>query len=69
MYKMSVDEKLGQIITLLEQKNVSKSEKIKEDIIAYMMKNYNIKWIRDDIEQDIYEALLGGITLIIDKYL
>ena len=66
---MSVDEKLGQIITLLEQKNVSKSEKIKEDIIAYMMKNYNIKWIRDDIEQDIYEALLGGITLIIDKYL
>ena len=34
-----------------------------------MLKNYNITWLNDEIEKDIYEALMDDIAVIIDKLL
>lgn len=65
----SVDEKLDKIIALLEQQGDSKADAIKKKIIDYMLKNYNISWIDDKTEEEMYEAMFSGLSVIIDHFL
>lgn len=69
MSEGDVNAKLDKIIALLESPKKTKTEEIKEEIINFMLKNYNITWLNDEIEKDIYEALMDGIAAIIDKLL
>lgn len=64
----SVDEKLDEIISLLKQQNSSSSSSIDDKLEMakeYMMKNYNIKWLNDNIEEDIYEVIIFVIKKFI----
>ncbi len=65
----SVDEKLDKIIAILEEKDNSKADIIKKKIIEYMLKNYNISWIDDKTEAEMYEAMFAGLSLIVDHFL
>ena len=69
MSEGDVNAKLDKIIALLESPKKTKTEEIKEEIINFMLKNYNITWLNDEIEKDIYEALMDDIAVIIDKLL
>lgn len=72
----SSDEKLDKIISLLEEQS-AELKKInsnsgggsldKELQLAkeYMMKHFNIKWLNDNIEEDIYDAIIA----VIEKFL
>ena len=42
-------------------------EKVKEDVINYMMAHFNIKWLDDTIEKDAYEAILSIVFSLINK--
>jgi hypothetical protein len=44
-------------------------EKAKEDIINFMLEHMNIKFINDDTERNIYEAILNVIFAVINKIL
>lgn len=57
---MSVEEKLDRIIELLEKRGGSRDE-IKEKVVDFMMKNYNISFIDDTIEENVYETLIDLI--------
>jgi hypothetical protein len=57
---MSVEEKLDRIIELLEKKDGGR-EGLKEKVIDYMMKNYNISFIDDTLEENVYETLIDLI--------
>ena len=69
MSEGDVNAKLDKIIALLESPKKTKTEEIKEEIINFMLKNYKITWLNDEIEKDIYEALMDDIAVIIDKLL
>jgi hypothetical protein len=71
---MNSDEKLDQIICLLKKQNdllekLNSTESLVdaglEDAKEYMMKNFNIKWLGDDIEEDIYDAIITVIKKFI----
>lgn len=66
---MSVDEKLDHIISIIEKDRATKSKNFKEELVAFMLKNHNIKWLDDAIEEDIYEVMLTGIQIIFEKFL
>lgn len=59
-----VDAKLDKIIALLEKK--TPSEDVKQEIIDFMMKHFNLVWVDDKIEESAYHALLD---FIFDKIL
>ncbi len=40
-----------------------------EEAKKYMMENYNITWLNDSIEDDIYEVLIGMIEQCLLKAL
>ncbi len=43
--------------------NISESSRdaLKESIKSFMLKHFNISFVRDDIEADVYDALVDGI--------
>jgi ribosome assembly protein YihI (activator of Der GTPase) len=70
----SNEEKLDQIIALLKEQNeeLKKISENNQSIVDdglnaakdYLMKHYNITWLNDKIEEDIYEAII----LVIKKF-
>ena len=66
-----VEEKLDEILSILKKDRISidGKEKLKEEICTYMLKHFNISWLDDTIEKNVYESLLGVLLEIIEKYI
>ncbi len=66
----TVEQKLDKIIALLEEKKdekPTKIEEVKQEVIQFMLKNYNITWLDDSVEEDLYEVLFAGLAAIFGK--
>jgi hypothetical protein len=62
--------KLDEILGLIKAgQKPTKAEEIKEEFIEYMMKNFNISWVDDDVEKDVYEGVFAILSKLIDKLL
>jgi hypothetical protein len=66
---MNNDEKIDEILLLVrklnEQNDTSNSDDIKERVKNFMLENFNIRWLNDEVEADIYEYLIEGILGIL----
>jgi hypothetical protein len=66
---MNNDEKIDEILLLVrklnEQNDTSNSDDIKERVKNFMLENFNIRWLNDEVEGDIYEYLIEGILGIL----
>ncbi len=67
------EDKLNQIIHLLEQQNETLKKlqmpNITSDALEkakqYMMKHHNIQWMNDSIESDVYDVIIEVIKKFI----
>lgn len=75
---LTSDQKLDKILEMLQKiestsSNTSSNpilkyeEKLKKEIKTYMLKNYNISFIDDKIEENMYDIFLDEIINIINK--
>lgn len=44
-------------------------DKIKKEIIEFMLNNLNISWIDDNIERNIYDTIITFMLSIVNKYI
>ena len=66
-YRDQVNQKLDLILEKLEAgagslAPTSVSERAKIQFKSYMLEHFNISWINDDIEEDIYDVLFDLVA-------
>lgn len=58
---------LSELLTTANTKPLDITEELKENIKEYMMSNYNIKWVDDEMEENVYEVILTTIFSTLKK--
>ncbi len=65
-----IQTKLNDIQSKLEEKSLPTTiEHALEEAKKYMMENYNIGWLNDSVEDDIYEVIIGVVSQFLRKTL
>ena len=65
---MNNDEKIDEILLLvrkLSEDKIDDNSDLKERVKNFMLENFNIRWLNDEVEGDIYEYLIDGIMGIL----
>lgn len=58
----TINDKLDLILSKLDgMSQKTDMEVAKEEFKKFMLKNFNISWINDDIEGDIYDSLFSFV--------
>jgi len=75
---MTTDQKIDRILELVEKHNsdcdnstilIKYEKKLKEEIKTFMLKNFNIAFIDDKIEANIYDLFLDELFSILNKFI
>lgn len=64
--------KLDAILALLSTKQEREKDvkdKIKDEVIEYMLEHFNISWLDDDIEKNVYDEFFNILFALIGKYI
>ena len=66
----SIDKMNVSVQSLLEspQMKMEFTDELKEKIKNYMMKNHNIRWVDDGIEENVYDVILSIIFSALKKF-
>lgn len=58
---------LSELLATINTKPLDITEELKENIKEYMMSHYNIKWVDDEMEENVYEVILTTIFSTLKK--
>lgn len=68
----TVSEKLDEILAILKERRESEKDvkdKIRDEIVEYMLKHFNISWLDDTVEKNVYDGFFDILFGLLDKYL
>lgn len=74
--QLTTEQKIDKILELVSKNSlainntstlIKYEQRIKNEVKSFMLKNYNISFIRDDIEENIYDIFFDELFSILNK--